>query len=187
MLDYVSIITQIESYTGTTFASVGFAQTPQQVHYKAANASLPAVFVSPSGEKVEASDIQTNGNIRQWHEEYFAVVVLWENDGDLLGQNAMDNVGPFQQALRSSIVNWRPLPTTRTSFGVEERDSGLFVDLQGAMTGWIFKYSIKYRTATQDAFIPTPVIQTFTPVLYTSFAASLTVVVSDDLTPDTLL
>jgi hypothetical protein len=152
MLNYASIIGQIQSVAGTLFPFVGYAVTPQQINYLSSNPALPAVFVSPEGGSAEASDIQSSGNIRQWHEERFCAVVLWENDGDLLGQAAMDNVGPFQQLLRSALVNWRPFPLIRTPYGVEERDSGLFIFNNGALTGWIFKYSVKYRIHSSDCY-----------------------------------
>jgi hypothetical protein len=173
MLNYVSIISQVQNVTGTLFAFVGYAATPQLITTQNSYPKFPAVFISPEGGSAEKSSIQSSGNIMQLHTENFCAVVLWEDDGDLLGQNAMDNVGPFQQALRSSIVNWRPFPLTRTPFGVEEGENGLFDFKNGAFTAWIFKYSIKYKIQTSDCYYPPQASASLIPAMYTSLTPTI--------------
>jgi hypothetical protein len=166
-LNYTNIINQVTTRTGSVFQYVAFAVTPQQINWLSANPVYPAAFISPGSKDTEPNQIQSAGDLRQWITESFSVCVLFENQGDLLGQQAIDQVTTIREALRRALVNWHPLALSRTSAPIIEGDDSLFIFEGGARTGWLFNYSQRYQIDTDDCFTPTPTPSTLIGVITT--------------------
>jgi hypothetical protein len=154
-LSYSAIIAQIIANTDL-FQYVAFSITPQQIQWLSSNPQYPAAFVSPGGKDTGENEISSAGDIRQEVTEHFTVCVMFANAGDLLAQDAADSVTTYREALRKSLVNWHPLPLSRTPHPVIENDDHLYVFEGGARAGWLFQYSVQYQIGTSDCYTPTP-------------------------------
>jgi hypothetical protein len=154
-LSYSAIIQQITANTNL-FQYVAFSITPQQIQWLSANPQYPAAFVSPGGKDTGENEINSAGDLRQEITEHFTVCVMFANAGDLLAQDAADVVTLYREGLRKCLVNWHPLPLSRTVHPVIENDDNLYVYEGGARAGWLFQYSVQYQIQTSDCYTPTP-------------------------------
>jgi hypothetical protein len=153
-LDYNAIVEQVRNNTGNTFQYVAFSVTAQQLQWMSAAPTYPSAFISPAGKDAEPNQVQTYGDFKQWITEAFSVCVLFQNQGDLLAQDAATQVPLYREKLRSALVGWHPLPATRTVHPLIEGDDNLFVFEGGARSGWLFNYSQRYQISTPDGYVP---------------------------------
>lgn len=168
-LEYSQIVAQITQLC-PQFQYVAYIVTPHALESLASNPTLPAAFVSPQGKSTEDNKVRNSGDLQQWLTEKFSVVVQFSNAGDLMAQSASTLVQTYRDALRKALVNYHPLPFARTVQPIIEESDELWNFLNGAMTYWIFNYSIRYQINTGDCYTPTP---TFPTIITTTITPTL--------------
>jgi hypothetical protein len=155
-LNYSDIVAQITNNSGTVFAYTSFAVTPQQINFLAANPAAPAAYVSPGDCEAGPNLVGSGGDLKQVITEHFSVTVMADSGGDMLGQNAAEQVTLYRETLRSAIAGWHPLPQTRTNQPIIAGTDNLWLYEGGARFFWIFNYSIQYQISTYDGYVPIP-------------------------------
>lgn len=171
-ISYEAIVAQITDNTNSVFSYTAYAITPQQIQWLSAAPAYPACFVSPGEKTAEPNEVGNSGDLRQWITESFSCCVLFANDGDLLGQDAMDEVPLYRETLRKALVNFHVLPQSRTSQPIIEGNDNLFIFEGGARAAWQFNYSIKYQITTDDCYSPIPTRPPLVFKVTTSFTPS---------------
>ena len=94
------------------------------------------------------------GDYSAWVVEEFCVVVMLSNNGDDLAQLATDAIPLYRETLRRALVNWHPLPGSRTTKPVEELADALFIFEGSARTCWKFDFQLRYQITTADCYMP---------------------------------
>lgn len=164
-IDYAALITHIRETTAPTFLYVSYCLSPEVITNLASNPALPAAFLAPGGCDYDSNVVSNAGGLRQWITESFVVAAVFANTGDLLAQDSMNQIPTFREALRKSLVNYHPLPFSRTVKPIVALKDYLYMMQAGSRTIWNFEYSLSYQIDNTDCYNTQTATVTIKPII----------------------